>query len=104
MGVLKTLLVGTLAVLGGCTVVVGGCTVGATKAGLETLDTMASVAEKNHFNKLYSQSPARAEAKYQEVAADCYEETMRLTLGTNVPKHVIDARVCLLYTSDAADE
>ena len=93
MGVLKTLLVGTLAVLGGCTVVVGGCTVGATKAGLETLDTMASVAEKNHFNKLYSQSPARAEAKYQEVAADCYEETMRLTLGTNVPKHVIDARV-----------
>ena len=79
MGVLKTLLVGTLAVLGGCTVVVGGCTVGATKAGLETLDTMASVAEKNHFNKLYKQNPARAEAKYQDVAAKCYD--------------------CLLYTS-----
>ena len=93
MGVVKTLLIGTLAVLGGCTVVVGGCTVGAAKVGMEALDVAAATVEKSHFNKLYNESPARAEAKYQEVAAECYKDTMRLVLGSNAPQHVIDARV-----------
>ena len=93
MGVVKTLLIGTLAVLGGCTVVVGGCTVGAAKVGMEALDVAASSVEKSHFNKLYSQSPARAEAKYQKVAAKCYEETMRMVLRSDIPEHVINARV-----------
>ncbi len=93
MGFLKTLVVGSLAVLGGCTVVVGGCTVGAAKVGMESLGAVAETSNKNNFDKLYNQNAEKAEAKYIDVATKCYTDTMRLKLGSNIPQHVIDERV-----------
>lgn len=93
MGAIKTLLIGTLAVLGGCTVVVGGCTVGAVKAGVKTAGTIADTATQKHFDALYSKNPARAEAKYVEVATQCYSDKMKLKLGAKVPQNIIEERV-----------
>ncbi len=93
MSVLKTLAIGTLMTIGGCTVVVGGCTIGATKATVKALNGMADVTGQSHFNKLYKENPARAEAKYQEVTTDCYLKTMRASLGDSVPQRIADERV-----------
>ena len=93
MGLLKTLVIGTLAVLGGCTVVVGGCTVGAVKTSVKLVGEMAESSGETHFNKLYNEDPEDAEAKYTEVANKCYSDKMRLTLGMNVPEHVVIERV-----------
>ena len=93
MGFFRTLLIGTLAIVGGCTVVVGGCTVGATKAGISAVDSIAETTTISHFNKLYADSPARAEKKYAEVTTECYEQMMRAKLGKSLPQAVITERV-----------
>ena len=93
MSFFKTLLIGTWAIVGGCTITVGGCTVGATKASLKAVDSMASNVSTSHFNKLYADSPAQAETKYTEVTTKCYDDTMRVMLGPNLPKAVITERV-----------
>ena len=93
MSVLKTLLIGTFALIGGCTVVVGGCTYGVTKASIEGLGTIAETSGKNNFAKLYNESPTRAKKKYTEVASECYAQTMRMGLKYDAPKFAIDERV-----------
>lgn len=93
MGLLKTILITFLVIIGGCTVAVGGCTIGVTKASLGALHSMADVATESHFAKAYKDNPAKAERLYMSVAKDCYGKTMRLKLGKTLPERIIDARV-----------
>jgi len=93
MSIVKTLLIGTLAVVGGCTVVVGGCTVGVVKTGINIAESQSQQTTKAAFNKIYDRSPRRAFKVYEDVVSDCYSKTMKQALGTTPPAHVVKARV-----------
>lgn len=93
MGVIKTLLIGTLVLIGGCTVAVGGCAFSVTKASIGALHSMAEIATENNFSKLYQANPAKAERLYTQIATDCYGQIMRQKLGKTVPDRIIEERV-----------